>query len=74
MKSKQKLNMKPTDKEEFCLRGDCGKCSRCLELQYLSWFRINADFGPADGDVKYTMNGQYEDETGKKVPKGWLEE
>lgn len=66
--------MKSNGQEEFCIDGKCEKCSRCLELQYLSWFRINADFGPADGDVKYTMNEQYEENTGKKVPDGWKEE
>ncbi len=43
------------------------------ELEYLRWFRINADFGPADGDVKYIMNQNFEEETGKRVPKGWTD-
>lgn len=41
------------------------------EIDYLYWFRINADFGPADGDVKNIMDEDYEAETGNKVPKGW---
>lgn len=41
------------------------------ELDYLRWFRINADFGPADSDVKDDLNKHYEQETGKKVPEGW---
>ena len=44
------------------------------ELEYLKWFRINADFGPADGDVRYEMHRQFEKETGKKVPHGWDDE
>jgi hypothetical protein len=38
------------------------------ELEYLKWFFINADFGPADGDEKMYMESQFEKETGKKVP------
>ena len=41
------------------------------ELDYLKWFRCNADFGPADTDVINALNEYYEKETGKKVPKGW---
>lgn len=44
------------------------------ELEYLKWFRINADFGPADGDVQYLMNQRFEKETGKLLPKGWRNE
>jgi hypothetical protein len=45
--------------------------SRASELEYLKWFRVNADFGPADGDVKDSMNEQFMKETGKLLPKGW---
>ena len=44
---------------------------RATELEYLKWFRQNADFGPADGDVKILMNEQFKKETGKLLPKGW---
>jgi len=44
---------------------------RASELEYLKWFRINADFGPADGDVKDAMDAQFMDETGKNLPEGW---
>jgi hypothetical protein len=44
---------------------------RATELEYLTWFRINADFGPADGDVIEYMNQQFMDETGKNLPEGW---
>lgn len=30
------------------------------ELKWLRWFEENADFGPADGDVKDMMRAQYE--------------
>lgn len=41
------------------------------ELEYLSWFRCNADFGPAHGDVVGYMDQIFESETGKRVPTGW---
>jgi hypothetical protein len=44
---------------------------RAGELEYLKWFRINADFGPADGDVKDYMDERFMDETGKNLPEGW---
>jgi hypothetical protein len=47
---------------------------RATELEYLKWFRLNADFGPADGDVKFCMNEQFTEETDKELPEGWEEE
>ncbi len=47
------------------------KRERASELEYLKWFRINADFGPADSDVKDIMNEQFMEETGKNIPEGW---
>ena len=44
------------------------------ELEYLKWFRIEADFGPAHGDVIEIMNEQFIKETGKALPKGWGDE
>ena len=44
---------------------------RATELEYLKWFRINADFGPADGAVIDYMNARFMEETGKNLPKGW---
>jgi hypothetical protein len=41
------------------------------ELEYLRWFRINADFGPSEGDVIIGMEERYEEETGNKVPEQW---
>jgi len=44
---------------------------RATELEYLKWFRLNADFGPADGDVKDMINAGFIEETGKNIPEGW---
>lgn len=44
---------------------------RATELEYLLWFRRNADFGPADSDVQDAMNQQFMRETGKNLPEGW---
>ena len=40
------------------------------ELKYLRWFYENADFGPADDDVRQIMNAQYVREGGV-IPKGY---
>jgi len=40
------------------------------ELKYLKWFYENADFGPADGDVRYYLNRQFVKEGGT-IPKGY---
>ncbi len=44
---------------------------RATELEYLTWFRHAADFGPADGDVVDAMNEAFIEETGKNLPEGW---
>lgn len=41
------------------------------ELEYLQWFKVNTDFGPADEDVHVIMNEEFEEQTGKKVPECW---
>lgn len=43
------------------------------EFDYLRWFFSNADFGPADSDVRYYMNRQYEKEGGV-IPEGYEDE
>ncbi len=45
--------------------------ARATELEYLKWFRVNADFGPADSDVKLCMDERFMDVTGKNLPEGW---
>lgn len=52
------------------MRKDKSK-KEATELEYLTWFRLNTDFGPADSDVKHIMHQQFEKETGKLVPKDW---
>ncbi len=44
---------------------------RATELEYLKWFRLNADFGPADSDVVDTLNRKFIRLTGKNLPEGW---
>ena len=44
---------------------------RATELEWLTWFIQNADFGPADGDVKREMRAEFQEKTGKRLPKGW---
>lgn len=39
------------------------------EIDFLYWFYINSDFGPAECDVHYIMEDSYKKETGKTVPK-----
>lgn len=43
------------------------------ELDYLRWFYDNADFGPADGDVRHYLNEQYVSEGGK-IPAAYQDE
>lgn len=47
------------------------KNKRATELEYLRWFVQNADFGPADGDIRDMMRERFQQETGKLLPKGW---
>lgn len=44
------------------------------ELEYLRWWYQEADFGPADGDVRSIMNEEYTRETGRPVPDGYEDE
>lgn len=41
------------------------------ELEYLTWFCCNADFGPAHEDVVLYMERRFKEETGKEVPENW---
>lgn len=42
--------------------------------EFLEWFCANADFGPADGDVRIMMQERFEQETGRKVPDEYVYE
>jgi hypothetical protein len=44
---------------------------RATELEYLAWFRHNADFGPAHSDVVQRMDEAFMDNTGANLPEGW---
>lgn len=44
------------------------------ELEYLRWFFVNADFGPAHGDVIHYINKSYVEETGREIPEGYRED
>lgn len=41
-----------------------------IELEYLRYFFQEADFGPADGDVRYIINENYDGE----IPEGYGDE
>lgn len=45
--------------------------TEATELEYLRWFYSNADFGPADGDVRDILSAEFEKETGKTIPKSY---
>jgi hypothetical protein len=44
------------------------------ELEYLRWFRANADFGPAHENVIAVLHRDFTNETGKLPPKEWDQE
>ena len=44
---------------------------RATELEYLRWFRMIADFGPAHDDVVSAINAEFMQRTGKNLPEGW---
>jgi hypothetical protein len=50
------------------------KKEKATELEFLQWFYVNVDFGPAHGDVIYTLKESFKDETGKDLPDGYNEE
>ena len=47
---------------------------RASELEWLKWFYLNADFGPADGDVRLMLKDDFINEVGKEMPIGYEEE
>jgi len=44
---------------------------RATEIEYLKWFCQEADFGPADSDIRDRMQQIFMDKTGKNIPEGW---
>lgn len=47
------------------------KKKQATELEWLQWFYQNADFGPAHEDVIMILQEEFEEETGKQIPKGY---
>lgn len=44
---------------------------KSTELEYLRWFYSEADFGPADSDVRSNIDDAFKRETGKDLPVGY---
>jgi hypothetical protein len=44
---------------------------RATELEYLRFWRLKADFGPAHSDVVEIIDRAFMNETGKNLPEGW---
>lgn len=47
--------------------------TEATELEWLTYFAVNADFGPAHSDVVRYMMRDFEKQTGKRVPASWAE-
>jgi hypothetical protein len=47
---------------------------RATKEEWLEWFYFNADFGPADDDVRHYLMEDFMKETGKEMPEGWDDE
>lgn len=50
------------------------KKRKATELEWLRWFHCNADFGPADGDVRAMLKQEFISRTNKDLPEGYDEE
>lgn len=44
---------------------------KATELEFLTWFFVNADFGPADSDVRIALQEEFTAKTGKAIPDGY---
>ena len=44
---------------------------RATELEYLQYFYYEADFGPADSDVRDMIKEQFMHDKGKNLPEGY---
>lgn len=47
---------------------------RANEIDFLKWFYQNADFGPADGDVRQHLKQRFALDTGLNLPEGYEDE
>jgi hypothetical protein len=63
--------MTDTETADLCNKIRVDLADITAEMDYLRWFKNNADFGPADEDVHDLMNSTYTLVTGKPVPKDW---
>jgi len=57
----------------MCTHGNLKETTmeKAPELEYLQWFYANADFGPADSDVRDILNEEFMEDTGKDLPEGY---
>ena len=46
---------------------------QATELEFLKWFYLECDFGPAHSDVMAYMKQQFQKEIGKELPDGYGE-
>lgn len=44
---------------------------RASDLEYLEWFRLNCDFGPAHSDVIESLDKEFMNTFNKNLPEGW---
>jgi len=44
---------------------------RATKLEWLKWFYQNADFGPADSDVREHLKQRFMAKTEKNLPEGY---
>lgn len=47
---------------------------KATEIEFLKHFYQEADFGPADGDVRDSIKSHFEEKSGKKLPSGYERE
>ena len=64
-------NADPSPNEDGVQYGWKVRKSVATELEWLKWFAQNADFGPAEGDIRNAMRKEFRKLTGKEIPKGW---
>jgi hypothetical protein len=44
---------------------------RATELEYLTWFRLNTHWGPAESEMIEVLNRRFMEQTGMNLPEGW---
>lgn len=47
------------------------KKERATELEYLRWFYQTVDLGPAESDIRDSLNQLFKKETEKLLPEGY---